>query len=96
MYYILAEKQIEEAPMRDRISLRQANQHFSRYVAAVEQGDEFVITRRGRPVAKLSPVDHERGLTGEQRAALGRTLERMRRGYPLGGGGFRREDLYER
>jgi prevent-host-death family protein len=35
--------------MRHRISLRQANQHFSRYVAAVERGDEFVITRRGRP-----------------------------------------------
>lgn len=82
--------------MRDRISLRQANQHFSRYVAAVEQGDEFVITRRGRPVAKLTPVKQDRALTGEQRSALARTVERMRRGYPLGGGGFRREDLYER
>lgn len=82
--------------MQDRISLRQANQHFSRYVAAVEQGDEFVITRRGRPVAKLTPVDQDRVLTGEQRSALARTVERMRRGYPLGGGGFRREDLYER
>ena len=82
--------------MRDRISLRQANQHFSRYVAAVEKGDEFVITRRGRPVAKLTAIDQERALTGAQRSALARTVERMRRGYHLGGGGFRREDLYER
>lgn len=82
--------------MRDRISLRQANRHFSRYVAAVEQGDEFVITRCGRPVARLIPVDQDSALTGEQRSALARTVERMRRGYRLGGGGFRREDLYER
>lgn len=82
--------------MRDRITLRQANQHFARYVAAVEQGNEFVITRRGRPVAKLVPVSQERALIGEQRSALERTVKRMRYGFHLGGGGFRRDDLYER
>lgn len=82
--------------MRDRISLRQANQHFSRYVAAVERGDEFVITRRGQPVAKLAPVERTRALTDDQQSALARSVERMRRGYPLSAGGFRREDLYDR
>jgi prevent-host-death family protein len=82
--------------VRERISLREANQSSSRYVAAVERGEEFVITRRGRPVAKLIPVDRERTMTGEESAALARTLERMRRGYSLGGGRFSREDLYER
>jgi prevent-host-death family protein len=40
------------------VSLRDANQHLSRYVTAVEQGQEFVITRRRRPVAKLVPSRH--------------------------------------
>lgn len=38
------------------ISLREANQNFSRVMAAVERGEEFVITRRGREVARLIPL----------------------------------------
>jgi len=37
------------------ISLREANQNFSRLMAAVERGEVFAITRRGREVARLSP-----------------------------------------
>ena len=78
------------------VSLRDANHHLSRYVTAVEQGQEFVITRRGRPVAKLVPVEARRELSEEQRAALERTRERMRIGFDLGGERFNREDVYDR
>ncbi len=81
--------------MPQRISLREANQHLSRYVAAVERGDEVVITRRGRPVARLAPGAKEERLSAKQRAAFERTLARMRTGYPLGGGRVAREDLYD-
>ena len=37
------------------ISLREANQNFSRLIAAVERGEMFAITRRGREVARLAP-----------------------------------------
>jgi prevent-host-death family protein len=37
------------------ISLRDANQNFSRVMAAVERGEVFAITRRGREVALLTP-----------------------------------------
>jgi prevent-host-death family protein len=37
------------------ISLREANQNFSRLIAAVERGEGFVITRRGCEVARLTP-----------------------------------------
>lgn len=40
------------------ISLREANQNFSRLMAAVERGEVFAITRRGREVARLSPSNH--------------------------------------
>jgi prevent-host-death family protein len=38
------------------VSLREANQNFSRLIAAVEQGEAFSITRRGQEVAHLLPV----------------------------------------
>ena len=37
------------------ISLREANQNFSRLIAAVERGETFNITRRGVEVARLLP-----------------------------------------
>ncbi len=37
------------------ISLREANQNFSRVIAAVERGEAFAITRRGQEIARLSP-----------------------------------------
>lgn len=37
------------------ISLREANQNFSRLIAAVERGEAFCITRRGQEVARLLP-----------------------------------------
>lgn len=40
------------------ISLREANQNFSRMIAAVERGEVFAITRRGREVARLTPSNH--------------------------------------
>ena len=71
--------------MREEISLREANQHLARYIKAVEQGREVVITRRGRPVARLVPVPREHAPSAEQLAALARTRARMARGYDLGG-----------
>lgn len=40
------------------ISLREANQNFSRLIAAVERGEVFAITRRGQEVARLTPWNH--------------------------------------
>lgn len=33
--------------------------HLSRYLDAVKAGEEVIVTERGRPVARLIPVDHE-------------------------------------
>jgi prevent-host-death family protein len=84
-----------EAAMTKQISLREANQNFAKYVRAVEAGESFTITRRGEPVARLTPAAGPRRLTPRQEAALARTAERMRRGWPLGGGKLDREALYE-
>lgn len=83
--------------MEKEVALRAANQQFAKYVRAVESGESFVITRRGKPVARLVPVDTgKRVLTPEQQAARERARERMRRGWDLGGYKFNRDELYER
>lgn len=42
--------------MKQHISLREANQHLSRYIDAVEHGDEIIITRRSKPVGGKTRV----------------------------------------
>ncbi|MBI5439630.1 MAG: type II toxin-antitoxin system prevent-host-death family antitoxin [Deltaproteobacteria bacterium] len=82
--------------MELRINLREANQHLSRYVDAVARGDVVVITRRGKPIARLVPEPAVRELTEEQREARARARERMAKGYSLGGERIPREELHER
>ncbi|MGO4125216.1 type II toxin-antitoxin system Phd/YefM family antitoxin [Inquilinus sp. YAF38] len=67
------------------ITLREANQGFAEMIRAVESGQEFVITRRGEPVARVVPVSRRRVLTPSQQAALERTRARMAQGFELGG-----------
>lgn len=82
--------------MEREVTVRDANQNFAKYVRAVESGETFVITKRGQPVARLVPVERgQRRLTPEQEAALARTIERMQKGWPLGGGRFDRDSLYD-
>jgi prevent-host-death family protein len=78
--------------MKQQISLREANQHLSRYVEAVQQGSEVVITKRGRPVARLVAYTGRRTLSPEQKAAWRRLKASAR---PLGIKKWRREELYE-
>ena len=82
--------------MRHQISLREANQHLSRYIKRVEQGEDLVITRRGKPVARIVPVAAKPELGPEQLEALARTRDRMRPGRDLGGRMPSRESLHER
>jgi prevent-host-death family protein len=81
--------------MGKTITLREANQAFSRCIREVESGEEITITRRGEPVARIVPVRRERVLTPEQQAARTRALARMKKGWHLGGEGFSRDELYD-
>ena len=39
------------------VTARDANQHFSTFFDAAARGEEVTITRRGKPVAKLVPIE---------------------------------------
>lgn len=81
--------------MKQHISLRQANQDFSRYVEAAERGEEFIVTRRGKAVAVIAPLPRPTGrkLGAAQKTALRRLFASAR---PLQIGNWRRKDLYAR
>jgi prevent-host-death family protein len=86
----------KEITMKQLITIREANQHLSRYVDDVQDGAEIIITRRGLPVAKLSAFVESKELDDKQKDARKRSLARMRKGYPLGGTMPVRETLHER
>lgn len=43
-----------------RMGLREANQSFSKAIKAVKAGKDVVLTERGKPVAVIKPLKHER------------------------------------
>jgi prevent-host-death family protein len=82
--------------MTKTLTLRDANQTFARCIREVEAGEDIVITRNGKPVARLSPINQQRVLTPEQQAAWERTQQRMAKGWDIGAGPLDRDSLHER
>lgn len=62
--------------MAETVTARAANQHFSRLLREVAEGKSFVITHRGRSVARLVPetASDARRLTPEQEQALAESI----------------------
>jgi prevent-host-death family protein len=82
--------------MSKTVTLRDANQSFARCIREVEAGEDFVITRNGKPVARLSPIGGRRALTPVQQAALERLRAAMDKGWDIGAGPLDRDSLHER
>lgn len=78
--------------MNHIVSARDANQQFSRLLKQAEEGDTVIITRRGKPVARLVPEAQD----VDREAAKARLLARMETGFPLGGEPFDRGECYDR
>jgi prevent-host-death family protein len=82
--------------MQYHVTLRDINQRLPHYVKAVENGDEIVITRRGKPVARMMPILSSKVLSPEQEEARKRLAGLMRKGIHLGGKPVKRDELHER
>ncbi|MHB1201943.1 MAG: type II toxin-antitoxin system Phd/YefM family antitoxin [Acidithiobacillus sp.] len=78
------------------VSLREANQHLSKYIEMASQGSEIIVTKRGHPMARIAPIEAGGQMSDAQKSALERTRARMREGYSLGGEGFDREAAHAR
>ncbi len=57
----------EEIGHLDSVNVHQAKTHLSRLLERVEHGEEIVIARAGKPVAKLTPLE-----PGSDRRPIGR------------------------
>jgi prevent-host-death family protein len=54
------------------VSAYEAKTHLPRLIREVERGETVIITRHGKPVAKLAPVDDQR------RAEVAEAIERIK------------------
>lgn len=55
-------------PVKNKtVNIHEAKTHLSRLLSRVERGEEIIIARAGRPVARLVPVQPE----SSRRVALG-------------------------
>jgi antitoxin (DNA-binding transcriptional repressor) of toxin-antitoxin stability system len=81
-------------PELTTITACEANDHFDELLGTVEmEGRGFVVTERGRAVARLVPAEAEDCLTPERNSVV----ERLRASAkPLGIGRLDRDELHER
>ena len=52
--------------MQQQIGTFEAKTHFSQLIEEVEGGSDFIITKRGRPVAKIIPLKQEKEMTRQE------------------------------
>ena len=79
--------------MSRSISAAQANREFSALLRRVRQGQTFVVTSHGRPVARIVPAATDDSVVQSARAAL---FERLSTARTRSIGRWTRDELYER
>ena len=79
--------------MEETVSAAEANREFSRLLRGVREGNSYVVTSHGRPVAKLVPIAED--ITSRETAKQ-ELLKRLRSQPALNAGKWRRDELYER
>ncbi len=68
-----------------RVSVREFNSTVTKTLDAVEQGDTVVITRGGKPVARLVREPAIDVASDDWAMACREMMDRMEQGAPLGG-----------
>lgn len=82
--------------MRQLVSLRDFNHHLAQYIHSVEQGNEVIVTRRGKPIVTMTPLKKVEQLTRLQQKARKNLSLIMKKGVSLKGEAFNRDSLHER
>ena len=67
---------------QQQIGAFEAKTHFSRIIEEVERGADYVITKRGKPVAKIIPFEKEKEMTWEEALEGFKELRKLYRGKP--------------
>jgi prevent-host-death family protein len=78
--------------MGKAVSVALAKRNFSQLLQNVRPGCSYVVTRHGKPIAKISPVDEAGGILAGARATL---LARLRKQSVTKAARATRDELYE-
>jgi prevent-host-death family protein len=79
--------------MGTAVTAADANRDFSKLLRAVRDGDSFVITSHGKPVAKIVPFVTDDRVVDAARTAL---VAHLRSQKAVNIGRWTRDELYER
>jgi len=69
------QKSYNDIHPQNRIGVREIRQDASTILARVEEGEEFIITNRGVPIARLIPMDKDDDQLIDEMIANGDILE---------------------
>ena len=78
--------------MEKPVSAADANRKFSKILRAVRDGQSFIVTSHGKPVARIVPAEKD---GGTRRPALSLLLKRLQSQPVTTIGRWKREELYE-
>ncbi|MEX0852342.1 MAG: type II toxin-antitoxin system prevent-host-death family antitoxin [Bauldia sp.] len=78
--------------MDQTVPAASANRTFSRLLRAVREGQSYLVTSHGKPVARIIPVDERTATAAGARATL---LARLKRQRTVKAGRWTRDELYE-
>lgn len=81
--------------MATQITATEANQRFSEMLRRVQQGESFVVTSRGHPVARLEAANDSHVDDPEERRKSMEELIAFMRRQPVRVFDWKREDLYD-
>ena len=68
--------------MAQHIGAFEAKTHFSQILEKAEHGEDFIITRRGKPVAKIIPFEQKKGMTFKEAVEELKEFRKLYRGEP--------------
>ena len=68
--------------MAQQIGAFEAKTHFSQIIEKAENGEDFIITRRGKPVAKIIPFRREPEMTRQEALEQLAEMRKLYRGKP--------------
>ncbi|MDR0301401.1 MAG: type II toxin-antitoxin system prevent-host-death family antitoxin [Treponema sp.] len=68
--------------LTQQIGIFEAKTHLSKIIENVENGADFIISKRGKPVAKIIPFEQEKKMSRKEVIEEFRKLRKNYRGEP--------------
>ena len=68
--------------MTQQIGVFEAKTHFSKLLEKIEQGNDFIVTKRGKAVARIIPFEKEPEMTFKEAVEQLVEMRKLYRGKP--------------